>query len=205
MNSVTVMQAFRGLPEFEVRGESGVGRGPSGPADVYLLKPVVQAAREEGYEMGYAAGIEKSKSEMATLLSSSATEFEARLASEKEHWLEEIGARLSGDVTHAMAALARSLFDQIGEVMLPFVKKLIRESAYRDLESELARAISAGSKVSIGGPPNLVQPLNELLNSRGIAATCSASDQTSLRIDIDDTTIVSTIEAWFLELENTAT
>lgn len=200
MNSFATTQAFCSLPEFEVSGEFQSGRTHGGPASSTTQRQLVEIARDEGYATGYAAGIERGEIETATRLANSTAEFETRLGREKESWLQDIGARMSGDLTHATAGLAQTLLDQIAEVVLPFVKAQIRDSAYLDIETQLAKVITSQSTVLIEGPADILQHLNEFLNTRGIAATCNGADQPSLRIVVDDTTIVSTVEAWLADL-----
>jgi len=182
------------LPEFS-RFPDEVKRN-----DLSVLERINQAELD-GFRRGLHEGTERAEMKAATRFAEVETGFLSRSASDKQKWFDEIGERLLHSFEIYLQSMTQDIASQLEEILRPFVRDRLHSEAIRSFEAVVVRAVQKGSKISLRGPERHVSPIADVMNARGLDATCVHSEETFLSAEIDHTLIRVEFDNWFADLE----
>jgi hypothetical protein len=143
----------------------------------------IDAAHASGFESGKAAAM----AALEARLEDERASFARQLASARQAWVAEEGAKLAQRLSAGLGELEARIADTTARVLEPF------------LEAVLSR--EPGIEVGVTGPEDLLQALRDGLAGRACAATYRPSDALDVRIVAGQTVLETRLAAWVAGIE----
>ena len=184
-------------PEAEIVAAFDIEPEPALPS----LEEQLEVSRSAGLEEGRAAA----QAEYELQLEQERQDFETRLASEKEAWMDSVAhqmvERLEKSLVDLQEATARSLV----VILEPFLTQAVRDRAIGEAIAQIGRLMEADGHalLRVSGPSNLIERIRAAFPGRlsGVEfVTSEAADVTCLA---RDTVIETRLRDWLDALSPT--
>jgi hypothetical protein len=159
----------------------------------------IDAAHASGFESGKAAAM----AALEARLEDERASFARQLASARQAWVAEEGAKLAQRLSAGLGELEARIADTTARVLEPFLEAELRRQAIAALRAELEAVLSRepGIEVGVTGPEDLLQALRDGLAGRACAATYRPSDALDVRIVAGQTVLETRLAAWVAGIE----
>lgn len=181
----------------ELSGESSRRRGSSalGAEEASDLDFQIKEAHARGVAEGRAAA----NAEHAASADAQAALLQQTLASEREAWASEQGARLATLIGAAFEDLERRISDLVGGVLKPVLHDQLRVRAVEELSRSLNGLLSKGdyAKIGISGPADLLERIKEAIavDHPGLSFVADAG-AIDVTVNADETILATRIGTW---------
>lgn len=186
--------AFPLLSDFDRQGQS----------DKPDHEAQLRTAFDEGYQQGVADGRIEAEADCQHRLAEAESLHETQLGSERESWRHDFADLLAAKFESSVTSITRSIEERVATLLRPWLVEHLHERALRDLESAIARSLSAGAKIHIEAPADILARLRERLPAGAFEIGYSESDTPDIRAHIDDTKIEANVSDWIAQLEAAA-
>jgi hypothetical protein len=186
--------AFPLLSDFDRQGQS----------DEPDHESQVRTAFEEGYQQGVADGRVEAEADCQHRLAEAESLHATQLGNEREAWQRDFADLLAGRFESSVKSITRSIEERVAALLQPWLIEHLHERALRDLENAIARSLSAGAKIHIEAPADILARLRERLPAGAFEIGYSESDTPDIRAHIDDTRIEANVSDWISQLEAAA-
>ena len=167
-----------------------------------------EARIEEAHTRGVLEGRSAADVEYAALLVAKDAAFEERLASERQKWAAEEGARLGELLAAGLLNVERRIGEQVGRILKPVFADEVRRAAVSALSQTLRDMLGNGAyaRIVVSGPPDLLSALEARVGQVDAALSFVTSERVDLVVHADETVLETRIGAWskFLEAGNVA-
>jgi hypothetical protein len=172
------------------------------PAEIIAAER--EAAHNDGYEAGLAAGQEKADAERQE----AEADFDAKLLSERERWAQDEAVRIDAALVAGFDVLTRDISHCAEQVLRPFVDVAMRQKAVVDLTDTLKRLGEDAPLLRVTGPVDLIDALRKCEALPQKIVDFQSGDQIDVKVVAQPTIIETRIGAWMQRLmgvaENTA-
>ena len=162
-----------------------------------------EARIEEARTRGILDGRAAADAEYAALLAAKDAAFEERLASERQKWALDEGARLSELLNAGLVDVERRVAQQVGRILKPIFADEVRRAAVSALSQTLSEMLAKGTyaRVAVSGPSDLLSALQARVGEVDAALSFVVSEHVDLVVHADETVLETRIGAWgeFLE------
>jgi len=154
----------------------------------------LEAARAEGI----AQGREEARAEMESRFAELETAFEARLAQEREAWVQRDGSRLAAAMLQGLEGVREDVVAATAQVLKPFLIETVRQRAL----SELSRAIEdlllrdPDTGMVISGPRDLLAVLELHLAERAGSFIFKVSETPEVEVKAGAALLSTRMAAW---------
>ncbi|QBR70684.1 hypothetical protein CU048_04650 [Beijerinckiaceae bacterium] len=170
--------------------------GPLPEMEVAREDPVHahRAAREEGMS----EGLELARAEYDARIVKEREAFEARLAAERQRWIEQEAKTLSDKIETAFAAVGMNIGESVEKVLRPFIVDALRYKVV-DLLTESVTALLRGGVepvIKIHGAKDLLAALGAKLSGLSAAIEYAPAETVEVEIVSGQTIIETQISAW---------
>jgi hypothetical protein len=182
------------LSDFDRQGQSN---GPDHESQV-------RTAFEEGYQQGVADGRVEAEADCQHRLAEAESLHETQLGNERETWQRDFADLLTAKFESSVKSITHSIEERVATLLRPWLIEHLHERALRDLENAITRSLSAGAKIHIEAPADILVRLRERLPAGALEIGYSESDTPDIRAHIDDTQIEANVSDWISQLEAAA-
>lgn len=202
----------RYLPDFSVeqasappRAQDGLAlllRTPQRPAapaapaaPVEDREALLRAAEARGWEQGRT----DAQAESAAVLARARDDFDARLDTARRDWCRLQSDALATGFGTAVDAVAATLSERIGHLLLPVMTESLRRQAVDELSSVLSRILTDGTNkapIRVQGPGDLLDALASRLGPLSTMVAFTPADSIDVTVQADQTLIETQLEAW---------
>jgi hypothetical protein len=181
------------------RGGRSLALGPDGASE---LEVQIADAHARGVLEERAAA----RVEMETALARQQAAFDQKLASERQKWAREEGARIGMMLTEALGGIEQRLAETVSHILKPILLERVRARAVSELGEALAGLLTQGdfAKFTISGPKDLLEVIESQLGGRHDVVTLVASEAADVTIRADDAIMQTRIQAWADAIEGGA-
>lgn len=193
--------AFSTLAEFPRGGTTETPASPDGGVDPAEAAARVSAAADDGFQRGWTAGREEVQREFEKKMLDLRTQFDERVAQERQALQVGQADRLSGELAQGLRDVKAQIEEKIALLLKPWLKAELYERALSDLEGVLQRVAGEATTIHIWGPQPLVRRLAETLTDRDVKAVFAPGDDPHVSMTVDDTRIDADLSAWMQGLE----
>lgn len=172
---------------------------PEAPLNADAAADRLEAAREEAFAEGFAAGRELMEQELAKAHAGQ----EAQLAAERKRWVNEEGERLAGEFIAAFSKIELELADSIERVLWPFICDALREKILQSFREHITLLLRCASPplIVIQGPEDLVSSLRERLSGHTASIEFSSAPAIEVQAVTGHTMIETQLAAWMARIE----
>ncbi|HWB44662.1 MAG TPA: hypothetical protein VG900_04415 [Hyphomicrobiaceae bacterium] len=157
----------------------------------------------DAYAKGFEDGKAAVQSAFEVKVSEQKSRYEIQLASEREQWAAQQGARLAELLQAGLRDLEASIAEAAGRVLKPFLQEGVRRQAIADLQEAL-RAVLAGNegaKFVVSGPDDLLEVLRRQLSEAGVSVAYEPSQHPDVRISVGETVLEARLGAWMAKID----
>ena len=142
------------------------------------------------------------KLEFESLRAEEKSDFEFRLAEKEEYWRTQTSEVLVAAILDGLGRIEAAIADQTASAIALFLHGAIRERALAELSQTLTMLLAdrAAIKITIGGPPSLVERLGEVLAAQQVELV--ANGRPEVTVKIDDTVIETCLSAWATRIDS---
>jgi hypothetical protein len=185
------------------------------PVEVELPEPVedlpLELAEEDSEALAealravaFADGVASTQGAHEAALQQERLRFEAQLSDLRERWVREESARLSQEITRAVAGLADAIAASAARVLRGFIGEALRRKAIDALAEDIRQlcADPAYRMIEISGPDDLLADLRERLGDFGAGFEWKSAASIDVRVVAGPTTIETRLEAWLERLQS---
>jgi len=165
----------------------------------------LKSAFEDGHQQGLSDGRAEAQADAEVRLAEAETLFLERLNLERNAFRQECADVLAARLDGAVRLIEHAIGERVATLLRPWLAGQLRESAVKDLESAITRALVEGAKIHIEAPAEVLEHLRGRLPSEAFQIGYSESASADIRAHIEDTVIEANIAAWVSELEAAAT
>ena len=199
----------RYLPDFSLEPASPPPRAQDGLA--LLLRPqrpsaapaapvedreaLLRAAEARGWEQGRA----DAQAESAAVLVRAREDFDARLDTARRDWCRLQADALAAGFGTAVDALAATLSERIGHLLVPVMTESLRGQAVDELASLLSRILTDGTTrapIRVQGPADLLDAIARKLGPHSTTVAFTPADAIDVTVQADQTLIETQLGAW---------
>jgi hypothetical protein len=162
---------------------------------------------ERQLEVAYARGVEEGKAAAQAHLEARLEEqklaFENSLASLRETWRGEEGARLAYQLTTAIGDMKDSIAKTVEHLIKPFLSKAICTQAITELRSTLEQLVasSPGISLEISGPEGLLGGIRASMPGSIAAVSYIANEACDVQVKAGESLLETRISAWLKQIE----
>jgi hypothetical protein len=156
-------------------------------------------AEERGRRQGFeAARLEVERARIELL-----ADFDLRLASERQNWVEETADRLAVKLDVALGEIRTTLVDTVADALGLFLTTAIRQRAVDELSQTVLALLHDGrhAALSISGPEELLSHLRGRLDEHAKVIEYVTANDADVRVAIDDTAVATRIAEWIARLD----
>lgn len=175
------------------------------------LAAAAEPERGEQIEEAYARGIEEGRraaeAEAAAQLEETKAALVQTLASSRETWCREEGARIAERIGIAISEMEDRIAAAAERVLRPFMAEAVRERAIGELRAILNELIagSSGITIEIAGPEDLLGAVRESLSASVATVSYIANDACDVQIKAGASILETRIAAWLKASEGQLT
>ena len=199
----------RYLPDFSIadaspppRDQDGLAlllRNPTRPAAPTPppedREALLRAAEAKGWEQGRA----DAQAESASILARAREDFDARLDIARRDWCRLEAESLAAGFSAALATLATTFSDRIGQLLVPVVTETLRRQAVDELSTVLTGLLSEGPRgapIRVQGPGDLLDAIAGQLGALSGSVAFVPADAIEITVRADQTLIETQLGAW---------
>ena len=200
----------RYLPDFSLeqvspppRAQDGLAlllRNPQQPAAAQAApvedrEALLRVAEARGWEQGRT----DAQAESAAVLARAREDFDARLDTARRDWCRLQADALAAGFGTAVDAMAATLSERIGHLLVPVMTESLRRQAVDELSSVLSRILTDGTNrapIRVQGPTDLLDAIADRLGPLSTIVAFTPADAIDVTVQADQTLIETQLGAW---------
>lgn len=187
--------AFAKLEDFSQEPEDGNERHQR------ELESRVAEALEQGYQRGYGAGRSDAETAAEAQINEMKLTFTDEMAARQSEWQQGSGSALVETLQSQIDSISEMLEAHIAALMKPVVKDKLYQTALLQFHEALDGIFEKGVAVEIRGSEDLVRGAIERLGETTKVISFVTSDEASVEIKCDETTVSANFAQWFAKVE----
>ncbi|MGY3606560.1 MULTISPECIES: hypothetical protein [unclassified Bradyrhizobium] len=160
--------------------------------------PPPPSAEDEAYERGRSGGYAAALAEFEQKLADERQRLSMQLAEEKHNLLDEMAAKIAGDIAEAGAQLEAKIAGVTARILEPFISNAVQKQAVNTFVEQLASVASDVRRpaLRVTCPPELVEVLRGKLAARAIAVELRAAPVAEASVTVDQIFLETQIKLW---------
>jgi hypothetical protein len=187
-------------PNRDAGGDStAAAQAVQAPDPVEEARARIEEAWAKGVEAGKASGLAL----LEARLEAQRASFARELATERQVWVTREAGVLAERLAAGLLDLEARIADSTARALAPVLNSELRRQVIVQLRAELDALLlkDPGVEIVVSGPEDLLQSLREHLAVKARKVTCSASDESDVRITAGETLFESRLGAWAARIE----